>query len=71
MVYRFSLPKLVEYLCLKVARLGSIQVTESSRTLLRKLAVDGLMEDGKENLLKCLWILLYVLLTAHLLLLPL
>ncbi|KAF7985101.1 hypothetical protein HWV62_8995 [Athelia sp. TMB] len=51
-VYRFSIPKLEEYLRLKVARLGDQDVTESARTLVRKLAVDGLMEDGKEDLLK-------------------
>lgn len=51
-VYRFSAPRLEEYLQLKVARLGAQDVTESSRTLLRKLAMEGLMEDGKEDLLK-------------------
>ncbi|KIM91894.1 hypothetical protein PILCRDRAFT_809883 [Piloderma croceum F 1598] len=51
-VYRYSLPKLVEYLRVKVARLATIEMIESSRTLIRGLAKDGLMEDGKEDLLE-------------------
>jgi len=43
--------KLVEYLRVKVARLATPEVFEVSRTLIRGLAKDGLMEDGKEDLL--------------------
>ena len=64
-VYRFSIPKLEEYLRLKVARLGLQDVTESSRTLVRKLAVDGLMEDGKEDLLKSALVDLYLMVESH------
>lgn len=52
-VYRFSLPKLVEYLRAKVVRLATTEVIECSRTLVRNLAKDGLMEDGKDELLEC------------------
>jgi len=51
-VYRLSLPKVKEYLCAKVARLAASEVLGVSRTVIRDLAKDGLMEDGKENLLK-------------------
>ena len=51
-VYRLSLQKIVEYLRLKVARLANAEVLEISRTLIRGLAKDGLMEGGKENLLR-------------------
>jgi hypothetical protein len=51
-VYRLSLQKIIEYLRLKVARLASPEVLEVSRTLIRGLAKDGLVEDGKENLLQ-------------------
>ncbi|TFK54172.1 hypothetical protein OE88DRAFT_1675650 [Heliocybe sulcata] len=50
-VYRYSQAQLLEYLRKKVARLSQPQVFESSRTLIRGLAKDGLMEDGKEHLL--------------------
>jgi ribonuclease H2 subunit B len=43
--------KVVEYLRVKVARLATPEVFEVSRTLIRGLAKDGLMEDGKEDLL--------------------
>ena len=43
----------MEYLRAKVTRLATAEVFEGSRTLLRNLAKDGLMEDGKENLLQC------------------
>lgn len=42
----------MDYLRAKVARLATPQVFEGSRTLIRGLAKDGLMEDGKENLLE-------------------
>lgn len=51
-VYRYSAPRLLEYLRAKVARLATAEVFESSRTLIRNLARDGLMEDGKEALLE-------------------
>lgn len=52
-VYRFSSQKLVEHLRTKVSRLSNRDVFEGSRTLIRGLARDGLMEDGKEELLEC------------------
>jgi ribonuclease H2 subunit B len=51
-VYRFSPQKVVEYLRVKVERLSTPKTIEVSRTLVRNLAKDGLMEDGKENLLE-------------------
>jgi ribonuclease H2 subunit B len=37
----------------KVGRLSDPRVAEMSRTLVRSLAKDGLMDDGKEELLEC------------------
>ncbi|KAJ7079127.1 ribonuclease H2, subunit B [Mycena belliarum] len=51
-VYRFSPDKVVEYLRIKVQRLSTPETVEVSRTLVRNLAKDGLMEDGKETLLE-------------------
>ncbi|KAJ3762825.1 ribonuclease H2, subunit B [Lentinula raphanica] len=51
-VYRFSATKFVEYMRLKVENLLKGNVIDESRTLVRSLAKDGLMEDGKESLLK-------------------
>ncbi|KAK7005697.1 ribonuclease H2, subunit B, partial [Favolaschia claudopus] len=51
-VYRFSPEKVVEWLRLKVERLSRPETVEISRTMVRNLAKDGLMEDGKEELLK-------------------
>ncbi|KAJ7602260.1 ribonuclease H2, subunit B [Roridomyces roridus] len=51
-VYRFSPEKTVAYLRTKVERLSTPETTELSRTLIRNLAKDGLMEDGREELLK-------------------
>ena len=51
-VYRYSEEKLVEYLRGKVSRLSKQQVSEKSRTVTRRLAKDGLMDDGKERLLE-------------------
>ena len=51
-VFRFSKSKLIDYLRNKVSRLATAESIESSRTLLRNLAKDGLMEDGKEDLLQ-------------------
>lgn len=50
MVYRLSMQKVVEYLRLKVDRLAVPEVLGVSRTSIRALAKDGLMEDGKEYL---------------------
>ncbi|KAJ7702974.1 ribonuclease H2, subunit B [Mycena rosella] len=51
-VYRFSPEKVVQYLRVKVQRLSVPETVEVSRTLIRNLAKDGLMEDGKESLLE-------------------
>ncbi|KAF8829085.1 hypothetical protein HHX47_DHR3000878 [Lentinula edodes] len=56
MVYRFSPTKYVEYLKLKVLKLLEANVIEGSRTLVRSLAKDGLMEDGNEKLLEGMFI---------------
>ncbi|OCH95159.1 hypothetical protein OBBRIDRAFT_816783 [Obba rivulosa] len=50
-VYRYSSSKTLEYLRSKVAHLAKPEIIETSRTLIRNLAKDGLMEDGKEALL--------------------
>ena len=52
-VYRFSVPKLIEYLRTKVARIATPETFECCKTLIRGLAKQGLMEDGKEDLLQC------------------
>ncbi|KAJ7680532.1 ribonuclease H2, subunit B [Mycena polygramma] len=51
-VYRFSPEKVVQYLRVKVERLSTAETVEASRTMVRGLARDGLMEDGKEMLLE-------------------
>ncbi|CAK5281794.1 unnamed protein product [Mycena citricolor] len=51
-VYRFSTEKLVSYLRCKVDRLATAEMTEVSRTIIRSLAKDGLMETGREELLR-------------------
>ncbi|KAL1752691.1 ribonuclease H2, subunit B [Schizophyllum commune] len=51
-VYRYSPPTLTAYLQRKVARLSESSLQEGSKTVTRNLAKDGLMEDGKEELLK-------------------
>ena len=50
-VYRYSPERTLSYLRTKVARLSHQDVSEMSRTLTRSLAKDGLLEDGKEELL--------------------
>ncbi|KAF8813795.1 hypothetical protein BYT27DRAFT_7180561 [Phlegmacium glaucopus] len=50
-VYRFSPSKINEYLRTKVAHLEKCAALES-RTIVRELAKDGLMEDGQEDLLR-------------------
>ncbi|KAF8628908.1 hypothetical protein AX15_003689 [Amanita polypyramis BW_CC] len=51
-VYRFNDGKILEYLRRKVSLLASPQVIESSKTLLRSLAKNGLFEEGNEKLLE-------------------
>jgi ribonuclease H2 subunit B len=51
-VYRLSPTKTLDYLRTKVSRLSTPHAMEISRTLVRGLAKDGLMEDGKDDLLK-------------------
>ncbi|KAF7315468.1 hypothetical protein MIND_00061800 [Mycena indigotica] len=51
-VYRYSREKVVQYVRNKVERLSRPEITEISRTLIRNLAKDGLLEDGREELLK-------------------
>jgi len=51
-VYRLSEDKVIEYLQAKVTRLSNHTVAEKSRTIMRNLAKDGLMDDGKEDLLE-------------------
>ncbi|KAH9979172.1 ribonuclease H2, subunit B [Russula compacta] len=51
-VYRYSEDKMTEYLQAKVFRLSKHSAAEKSRTIIRSLAKDGLMDDGKENLLE-------------------
>ena len=50
-MYRFSLSKVNEYLRRKVAHLQTCTAVIESRTIVRELAKDGLMEDGREELL--------------------
>ena len=50
-VYRFSPGKVNEYLRKKVAHLETCPGVIESRTIVRELAKDGLMEDGREDLL--------------------
>ncbi|KAG2146022.1 ribonuclease H2, subunit B [Suillus bovinus] len=50
-VYRYSHDVVLENLKRKVGRLSDPKVAEMSRTLVRSLAKDGLMDDGKEELL--------------------
>ena len=51
-VYRYSEDKVIEYLQAKVTRLSRHEVVEKSRTLIRNLAKDGLMDDSKEDILE-------------------
>ncbi|KAG1734686.1 ribonuclease H2, subunit B [Suillus paluster] len=51
-VYRYSHDIVLENLKGKVGRLSDPRVAEMSRTLVRNLAKDGLMDDGKEELLE-------------------
>ena len=52
MVYRYSAERVRAYLRTKVARLSQKDISELSRTLTRSFAKYGLMEDGKEDILK-------------------
>ncbi|KAF8973124.1 ribonuclease H2, subunit B [Flammula alnicola] len=49
-VYRYSPTKFMEYMRSKVAHLSKSAALDGSRTLIRSLAKDGLMEDGQEAL---------------------
>ncbi|EGO25228.1 hypothetical protein SERLADRAFT_436986 [Serpula lacrymans var. lacrymans S7.9] len=51
-VYRFSPDNLLAYLRSKVERLSKPEILEKSRSLIRSMAKDGLMEDGREDLLE-------------------
>ena len=51
-VYRYNSNKVLEYLQKKVAHLASEGVLDGSKTLIRGLAKDGLLEDGNEQLLE-------------------
>ncbi|KAF5370784.1 hypothetical protein D9758_001908 [Tetrapyrgos nigripes] len=51
-VWRYSPTKVVDYLRNKVSALLNAGVLDGSRTLIRALAKDGLMEDGNEKLLE-------------------
>ncbi|KAG6829560.1 hypothetical protein H0H87_010892 [Tephrocybe sp. NHM501043] len=51
-VYRLSEAKVSDYLRTKVARLTAPDALEVSKSSIRTLAKDGLMEDGKEALLQ-------------------
>lgn len=50
-VYRYSQGKFIDYLRTKVAHLQKCSAFDQSQTLTRNLAKEGLMEDGKEELL--------------------
>ncbi|KAI0630363.1 ribonuclease H2, subunit B [Trametes polyzona] len=50
-VFRYSPDRTLECLRAKVSRLSHESISELSRTLNRNLAKDGLLEDGKEELL--------------------
>lgn len=50
-VYRYLPSKLTEYLKKKVDHLSASSLQELSRSVTRTFAKDGLLEDGKEDLL--------------------
>lgn len=52
-VYRFSQEKFISYLMKKVARLRNAEIQDGSRTLIRVLAKNGLLDEGNEQLLEC------------------
>lgn len=51
-VYRYSQERAIQYLKRKVDRLVQSKDLDQSKTITRILARDGLMEDGKENILE-------------------
>ncbi|KAF9454028.1 hypothetical protein P691DRAFT_798942 [Macrolepiota fuliginosa MF-IS2] len=51
-VYRYSQERTLEYLRKKAVHLSNPKIIEISKTIVRSLAKDGLMEDGNEELLK-------------------
>lgn len=54
-VFRYSHSRMLDYLVKKANRLADGNFIKNSRTLERELAKDGLMDDGKEELLRCLY----------------
>ena len=50
-VYRYSKERSINYLKAKVERLSQPTICEMSTTVVRHLAKNGLMDDGKEDLL--------------------
>jgi ribonuclease H2 subunit B len=50
-VYRYSRERALDYLRKKVVHLSTPSTLEKSKTIIRSLAKDGLMEDGNEELL--------------------
>lgn len=52
-VYRYSKQLAIDYLKVKVKRLSAPAVCEMSTTVVRHMAKNGLMDDGKEDLLDC------------------
>ena len=65
-VYRYSQERTLKYLRSKVLRLSEPKTLEISRSIIRDLAKDGLMEDGNEELLKGSYILLFEgILSSH------
>ncbi|KAK7687046.1 hypothetical protein QCA50_009546 [Cerrena zonata] len=52
-VFRYSPECVLQYLQGKVAKLSDSKLLESSQTIVRSLAREGLMEENNEALLKC------------------
>ncbi|KAF6760356.1 ribonuclease H2, subunit B [Ephemerocybe angulata] len=51
-VYRYSKERAIQYLKRKADRMARSKDLDQSKTIIRNLARDGLMEDGKETLLE-------------------
>ncbi|KAH8828238.1 ribonuclease H2, subunit B [Flagelloscypha sp. PMI_526] len=49
--YRYSQTRLLDYAQKKVARISNREVLEQSRAIVRRLAAEGLMEEGEDSLL--------------------
>lgn len=54
-VFRYSSEKLTQELRKKVAVISTPRITEMSKSLVRSLAKDALMEDKNEDLLESEW----------------